>query len=124
MNFIRSLKPRNTDQDVFEHPNGFPYGKFHELPDGIHIDCDNNQFFFQNGKVHREDGPAEIHASGRKIWVEHGQFHRIDGPAIEYENGACSWYYKGRYCHDVDCWGRHSNMTDTEEFVLLKLKYG
>lgn len=125
---------------------------FHELEissleDGVHIDKRNVRYYVEDHEIHREDGPAIIWPNDRvewyhkgirhredgpaitarntyKEWWVNGDLHREDGPAVEYSTGDVEWWYKDNIFEDVDEWGRAVGIVDTEDFVLLKLKYG
>lgn len=56
-----------------------------------------------------------------------GQLHREDGPAVEYigdrSDRRHSWYLNGCSFKNFDEWLHALNIDDTEDYVILKLKY-
>lgn len=102
------------------HVGGVPVA---HLTDGRHADpyvvC-----YVDNQVVHRRDGPAIIDRFGNKEWVINGERHRTDGPAVECADGTIYWYVYDQWHETIDEWGRTLDILNTEEFVLLKLRYG
>ena len=72
------------------------------MKNGLIIDENRNQFWYQNDKRHRDNGPAIEWNNGNKYWYQNGKRHRIDGPAIEYFDGYKIWYFKGKEI-EVSC---------------------
>ena len=88
------------------------------------IDERGDTYWMIGDKCHREDGPAIIRKNGLRAWLCNDLLHRTDGPAIEYPHGAKSWWIDGERYLCMDNWAKELGIYDTEEFVLLKLKYG
>lgn len=77
-----------------------------------------------NGLLHREDGPAmEYHDGSLKVWYKCGLKHRTNGPAVE-RNGKVEWWRHGQHFRELDDYAKSGGIYDTEEFIMLKLKYG
>lgn len=100
------------------------YGKIHREDGPAVVRCNGDQEWYRNGLRHREDGPAIIHATGYRAWFFNGLYSRNDGPAIENEDGTVRFYFLGSNYLDFEKWAKDVNIIHTEEYILLKLKYG
>lgn len=87
-------------------------------------DAGDHLIYFKDGDYHRIDGPAIIWDDGHQEWYCHGKLHREDGPAIELKDGTNQWWFHGFNYVDIDNWGKHLGILDTEDFVMMKLKWG
>lgn len=98
-----------------------------EKPQKI-VHQNGNIEYLLNGKRHREDGPAAIKPGGAWFWLRHGKYHREDGPAIIYlgdhNQWIKHWYLNGELYRSMEEWAKAAGIYDTDEFTLLKLKYG
>lgn len=115
------------------------------LKDGCYLDPEESIHFVRDGKLHREDGPAFIgkfsiawwrngkchreggpaieRENGHKAWWTNDKLHREDGPAIIHENGEIEWWFDNDPYLDMNKWAKAAGIYDTDEFVMLKLKY-
>lgn len=82
-----------------------------------------NEAWYINGRLHREGGPALVYSSGQKIWYRNGFWHREDGPAITRPNGRNEWYLNGE-AYSINSWAKKIGIFETDDFVMMKLKYG
>jgi hypothetical protein len=64
--------------------------------DGLVIDINGEERWYQKGKLHNENGPAFIAVNGDKHWFINGKLHRLDGPAVEEASGCQYWFANGR----------------------------
>ena len=103
----------------------FQYGNLHRF-DGPAVEWPNGvREWYQYGLRHRDDGPAYEHVgTGHKAWFQYGKCHREDGPAVENSDGENWWWLNGESCRGINEWAKQLGIFDTEEFTLLKLKYG
>lgn len=85
---------------------------------------DNTIFYYNDGKWDRKDGPALEWGDGTNHYYVDNKLHRDDGPAIEHIDGRCEFWLNGIYYDRLDVWAKAAGIYDTEQFVLLKLKYG
>lgn len=99
-------------------------GKFHRDDKPAYVDVEGVEEWYQFGKLHREDGPASIDRYGVKEWWVKGECHREDGPAVVYPDGYCSWYLDGKAYRTINDWAKAIGILDTEEFTMMKLKWG
>lgn len=109
----------------------FQYGRLHRTDGPAVILPTGNVEWWYNGDLHRDDGPAivgTVSPNGQHYcWYNHGDKHRADGPAdlmINHDGiRTISWWWRGK-SYTMDSWARIAGLYDTEQFVMLKLKYG
>ena len=53
-----------------------------------------------------------------------GKFHREDGPAIIHGTGSVRWHLNGDAYFNINDWAKAVGIFDTDEFTMLKLKWG
>ena len=66
------------------------------MRNGLVVDSNGTQNYFQNGQLHRLDGPAIVRADGTQLWCQNNKLHRFDGPAIIRADGTQLWFVKGK----------------------------
>lgn len=57
-------------------------------------------------------------------YFKDGLFHRDDGPAIEWFDGSAAWYFDGEPYYSMESWAKAAGIYDTDDFTLIKLKWG
>ena len=88
------------------------------------VECDGSLEWYQHGQLHRVNGPAVEDVDGTKEWWQYGQLHRIDGPAIEHPDDYTEWAFNGCIYKTMDEWAEEVGIFDTDDFTMLKLKWG
>ena len=112
---------------TFHHKNYLPFlQQPRDLDDGIHVDLEGSIFYVKDRYFHRTDGPAVIGAQNYyTAYYINGKRHRIDGPAIvRRPQDRVDWWFEGEFYSNINKWAKAVGIFETEEFVLLKLKYG
>jgi len=92
--------------------------ELNEQLNGLVVDDEGTQCWYQYGQLHRLDGPAVIYPSGVQYWYQHGQSHREDGPAAIWADGEQRWYLNG-WPHSFDSWLDLINATEKERTFLV-----
>ena len=115
-------KPKMT-RDADGYTTWHLDGKLHR-EDGPAFEFKGTRKWFLNGELHREDGPAAEWWDGTKMWYQNDRLHRIDGPAVEWQHGTEEWWLDDRQYLDINDWARAVGIYDTDEFIMMKLKYG
>ena len=88
---------------------------------GLAVDEDGTQKWYQNGLLHRTDGPALIYEDVQ-FWYQNGWRHRVDGPAEIWTVGEHYWYLEGQQ-YSFDMWLEKTASTDKDR-TFLALKWG
>ena len=88
---------------------------------GLVVDDEGTQCWYQNGLRHRTDGPAMTWANGDQCWYQNDQLHREDGPAVVCADAFQHWFLRGQM-HTFDRWLGLTNVNDAQKLFLL-LKY-
>lgn len=84
----------------------------------------HNEVFTFLGEIEGLDDGIHIDGHGHKFYIQGGTLHRDNGPAVKYSDGNVAWWLYGRYHIDINAWAETLGIRDTEEFTILKLKYG
>lgn len=59
------------------------------------------------------------------LHVKDGWRHRDDGPALEHHDSSRNeWWLNGVKFTGINGWARMMEIYDTEEFIMMKLRYG
>ena len=89
---------------------------------------DHIELYMKDGMIyHGDDLFTGIEDFGDGIaFYRNGELHREDGPSIEYRNGRHTnqYHVDGDACLDITEWAKKLGIYDTDEFTMLKLKWG
>lgn len=100
-------------------------GMLHSINDNpsMIVNDGDELFWHTHGQLHRSCNPAIINKIGKQVWYKHDLVHRTNGPAKIYPDGTIEFWLAGTKYLSIQEWLRHTPC-DTEELVMLKLKYG